>query len=739
MATQANLDAVQKLYIAYLGRAADQAGLNFWADAIESGVSTIESVATGFTLTAEYESIYGNLSNEALVEEIYQNTFGRASDADGKAFWVSQLASGAVTADTIALTMSNISGPADKALVDQKVVASNTYTQTAGANYDVTAGKAVLTDINNGGGTPTPTPTPTVNVINSTSAANSPVLTVGADQFVTEFGKAAVAQVDTIVLTGTYEAGDTLTISGVTATPLLVTVADPTKVADEIVAAVNAASGKTVTAAISGSNVTLTADTSGTAFNLTVQPANKAAGATNTQAASIAPTTTNKAAVVAGADTQTATTTTTTANKAAVAAGADNTQSAISSITTPSDPTTAQVDTIVITGVYEVGDTVSISGVSTNSLVITVTDPTAVASEIVAAVNAATGKTVTAAVSGTDVTLTADATSSPFSATVTAVNKAAVTAVAQVNTIGLVNYEAGDTITISNVSNDTILVTVVNPLQVADEVAEAINSAPGTTVNAVVNGADVVLTAGTAGTPFSVTMGTTNRAAEAAVAQVDTITLSGTYDVGDTVSISGVSTQPIIVTVTDPGNVANEIVAAVTGATGKTVNAAATSSTEITLTASTSGTPFTAAVVTANKAAGADTTQAASITHTTVNMAAAASLSTVANLDTLANFTVGTDKIHFTNLGVDVAAPTELTRVADITVNDLAADLALAFQNIGAGKAGLVKAGTDVYLFANDGNAAFSATQDVVIKLTGVALADQASGTTTVNAADYFA
>jgi len=738
MATQANLDAVQKLYIAYLGRAADQAGLNFWADAIESGVSTIESVATGFTLTAEYESIYGNLSNEALVEEIYQNTFGRASDADGKAFWVSQLASGAVTADTIALTMSNISGPADKALVDQKVVASNTYTQTAGANYDVTAGKAVLTDINNGGGTPTPTPTPTVNVINSTSAANSPVLTAGVDQFVTEFGKAAVAQVDTIVLTGTYEAGDTLTITGVTTTPLLVTVVDPNKVADEIVAVVNAASGKTVTAAISGSNVTLTADTSGTAFNLTVQPANKAAGADNTQAATKTLTTANKAAVIAGADTQTATTTTTTANKAAVAAGVDNTQSANSSITTPSDPTTAQVSTITLTN-FEAGDTVSISGVTTNAVVVVVADPANLASDIAAAVTAATGRTVSAAVDGAQVVLTANDLDTPFTANLAASNKAAVDAVAQVNTIGLVNYEAGDTITISNVSNDTILVTVVNPLQVADEVAAAINNAPGTTVNAVVNGADVVLTAETAGTPFSVTMGTTNRAAEAAVAQVDTITLSGTYDVGDTVSISGVSTQPIIVTVTDPGNVANEIVAAVTGATGKTVNAAATSSTEITLTASTSGTPFTAAVVTANKAAGADTTQAASITHTTVNMAAAASLSTVANLDTLANFTVGTDKIHFTNLGVDVAAPTELTRVADITVNDLAADLALAFQNIGAGKAGLVKAGTDVYLFANDGNAAFSATQDVVIKLTGVALADQASGTTTVNAADYFA
>ena len=66
MAAQATLDAVQKLYIAYLGRAADEAGLNFWANAIESGLSTIESVATGFTLTPEYGSIYGSVSNETL-------------------------------------------------------------------------------------------------------------------------------------------------------------------------------------------------------------------------------------------------------------------------------------------------------------------------------------------------------------------------------------------------------------------------------------------------------------------------------------------------------------------------------------------------------------------------------------------------------------------------------------------------------------------------------------------------
>ena len=852
MATQANLDAVQKLYIAYLGRAADQAGLNFWANAIESGVSTIESVATGFTLTAEYESIYGNLSNEALVEEIYQNTFGRASDADGKAFWVSQLASGAVTADTIALTMSNISGAADKALVDQKVTASNSYTQTAGANYDVTAGKAVLTDINTGGGTPTPTPTPTptVNVINSTAGADTPTLTAGADQFVTEFGQAAVAQVDTLTLTD-FEAGDTLTIEGVADAPVIVTVVDPTKVAEEIVAAVTAASGKTVTAAVSGANVTLTANVSGTPFVTKVTATNEAEGANPNSNPAIANTTPNEVGVDAGADTQMASVakttpgtvaadegsdqsqaadlSNTTPNKEAVAAGLDESQDVSVTHTTSSAPAVPQVDTIALIGDYEIGDTVSVTGLTASAIVVTVKDITKVAEEIVAAVNAAAGTTVTAAVSGTDVTLTAVVADTPFSVDVEAANKAEVVAVAQVDTIAIGGaYEVGDTVSISGVADATILITITDSTKVADEIAAAVNGATGKTVSAAVSGSNVTLTGNANGAPFSATVNasnkaavtgvaqvetitltsfeagdtltisdvstapvtvtvsdpatlandiviaineasgntvtaaidgtgkvtltgdangtpfdagftTTNKAAVPAVAQVDTITLSGTYDIGDTVSITGVSTQPIIVTVADPTNVANEIVAAVTGATGKTVNAAAVSSTELTLTSSTSGTPFTAAVTAANKAAGANTQQA-SVDTTIVNKVAVESLSTVSNLDTLANFTVGTDKIHFTNLGVDLTAPTELTRVADIaTSTDLATDLATAFNTfVGAGEAGLVKVGSDVYLFANDGDAAFSATQDVVIKLTGVALAEQALGTSVVNAAEYF-
>ena len=199
MAASTYFAQVQQLYIAYFGRAADDAGLNFWANAIESGLSTIESVATGFTLTPEYSSIYGNLSAETLVEQIYQNTFGRASDPAGKAFWVNLLATGAISADKIALQMISSMGDVDKALVDQKVVASNTYTHTAGVNYDIAAGKNVLAEINAGVGAadptpPTSTPNPTATVINSGAGRDTIILTSAAEKVVIAAGNSAATE-----------------------------------------------------------------------------------------------------------------------------------------------------------------------------------------------------------------------------------------------------------------------------------------------------------------------------------------------------------------------------------------------------------------------------------------------------------------------------------------------------------------------------------------------------------------
>lgn len=135
---------VQELYVGYLGRAADKAGLDFWVKAIENGTSTLESVALGFTLSEEYKAQYNGLTTTQLVAKVYQNVLGRAADADGLAFWAGEVNKGVIKADTLVKTMIGSLGAIDQLTIDNKVTAANNYTIAAGANYNVEAGKAAV-------------------------------------------------------------------------------------------------------------------------------------------------------------------------------------------------------------------------------------------------------------------------------------------------------------------------------------------------------------------------------------------------------------------------------------------------------------------------------------------------------------------------------------------------------------------------------------------------------------------
>ena len=248
--------------------------------------------------------------------------------------------------------------------------------------------------------TPTPAPAPPSGGGSSGGGGSSAPVAGSITKTTTtanSASQAAVAQVDTITLSGTYEIGDTITVTGVADADVEVTVADATAVADEIVAAVNAATGATVTAAkTSATVVTLTADVAGTAFTATVTAAD--GGTDPSQDAEVATTTANAAA--APDTSEDASVATTTANSAAQAA-------------------VAQVDTITLSGTFAVGDTITITGVASANVVVTVANASAVADEIVAAVNAAAGAAVEAAkTSATVVTLTADVAGTAFTATV---------------------------------------------------------------------------------------------------------------------------------------------------------------------------------------------------------------------------------------------------------------------------------------------------------------------------------
>lgn len=127
---------VAALYAAVFNRAPDQAGLEFWTTEAES----FASMAEGFVGHPVFEKTYGELSNEDFVKAIYENVLQGAGDDAGVQFWVDALNAGQSRADFLASFLDaalNYDGDdADaltrKAALDNQVEAALYYTETMG-------------------------------------------------------------------------------------------------------------------------------------------------------------------------------------------------------------------------------------------------------------------------------------------------------------------------------------------------------------------------------------------------------------------------------------------------------------------------------------------------------------------------------------------------------------------------------------------------------------------------------
>jgi beta-glucanase (GH16 family) len=84
---------VYRLYEATLGRAPDQEGLTNWVNILDSGTS-LQTVASDFVGSQEFQSTYGSLTNSGFVTLIYNNVLHRAPDSGGLSYWTGLLNSG---------------------------------------------------------------------------------------------------------------------------------------------------------------------------------------------------------------------------------------------------------------------------------------------------------------------------------------------------------------------------------------------------------------------------------------------------------------------------------------------------------------------------------------------------------------------------------------------------------------------------------------------------------------------
>jgi hypothetical protein len=97
--------ALSAVYVAFFERAADADGLAYWTAQAGSGAvdfDLLRQLTNGFAQHPSYTSIYGGLSDSAFVDAIYLNIGGAPADADGKAYWLTQLDDGMTRPDFIA-------------------------------------------------------------------------------------------------------------------------------------------------------------------------------------------------------------------------------------------------------------------------------------------------------------------------------------------------------------------------------------------------------------------------------------------------------------------------------------------------------------------------------------------------------------------------------------------------------------------------------------------------------------
>ena len=93
-------DFAERLYTVALNRASEPEGKKYWVDEITSGNKTGGECAYFFLIEAKEFKNRG-LSTEAFVETLYQTFFDRASEPNGKAYWVGELKKGAKTREDV--------------------------------------------------------------------------------------------------------------------------------------------------------------------------------------------------------------------------------------------------------------------------------------------------------------------------------------------------------------------------------------------------------------------------------------------------------------------------------------------------------------------------------------------------------------------------------------------------------------------------------------------------------------
>jgi len=86
--------ALVRLYHTAFNREADSQGVGHWTSVLAKGQMSFLEVAESFMASEEFQETYGELDNEAFIELLYLNVLKRDADEEGMTYWLEKLESG---------------------------------------------------------------------------------------------------------------------------------------------------------------------------------------------------------------------------------------------------------------------------------------------------------------------------------------------------------------------------------------------------------------------------------------------------------------------------------------------------------------------------------------------------------------------------------------------------------------------------------------------------------------------
>lgn len=129
--------SIQALYVAYFNRPADPSGLAYWEIVVAKANGNTAAVSAEFAKSPEYKAAYAGLSDDAVINQVYMNIFGRQVDSQGLNFWSPKLTAHLVTIDQIVTEVAKGAQLSDLTTYNNRVTASVAYTDALNADVNL--------------------------------------------------------------------------------------------------------------------------------------------------------------------------------------------------------------------------------------------------------------------------------------------------------------------------------------------------------------------------------------------------------------------------------------------------------------------------------------------------------------------------------------------------------------------------------------------------------------------------